>query len=529
MTSLELLTTLAERSFSFAVLICIVLLIRKPVASKFGAHTAYALWLAPFGRLFLPELNILPAPTPQTSETFAAVVAAPQIGTIQQYAPSGPDMVGLAALFALFTWAIIAAGIIARLVIDHIQFMRNAMRASVPSPARVSDLAISIAEEFKTTIKPEQIRIARENIGPFIAGFTKPIIVLPRGFADTYTPREQRLALAHELCHLNRKDLLAQLIARLVVAAQWPNPLAHIALRAFQKDQEAACDVSVLNRYNDRHSATTYASALVKSATNNFQSNNALAMGGPLKERLMAIGNAKRTTSNKLMGSVFAAAFIATGLAATATYGQEEEKEVKKERVIIQTDSDGNVLTEKRIMVINGIEDEVIFDDVSVGGRTQVLEFEGDDGQKRVIRIKDGKKTVRVYNDEGELVTEDVTEIDGESSENVVVFAGESDANTFAFLSGDGKPTHFNAKCNADEGEPVLLEWKDESGDENNKRVEHTVICLTGEDADPEKRVEALRKAIDHIEESAKKEEERRKKMVKELKKQLREIEKEDG
>lgn len=82
--------------------------------------------------------------------------------------------------------------------------------------------------------------------------------------------------------------------------------------------------------------------------------------------------------------------------------------------------------------------------------------------------------------------------------------------------------------CSAEDGEgkPVKLEWSSDEG-EDSEIASHTIICLTGDEAaDPKKRAEALRKAIDHMEEQAKKQEAHHKKMIAGLRKQLRELEK---
>ena len=89
-------------------------------------------------------------------------------------------------------------------------------------------------------------------MGPAVIGVLKPAIFLPRKFETDFTPDEQRFALAHEIAHIARGDLAASFAALLLRAIQWPNPLVHLALKAFKTDQEAACDAYVLSRFK-RH------------------------------------------------------------------------------------------------------------------------------------------------------------------------------------------------------------------------------------------------------------------------------------
>lgn len=81
---------------------------------------------------------------------------------------------------------------------------------------------------------------------PALIGLLRPRVVLPADFEQRFTPAQQRLVLAHEQMHLQRLDNLWTLLATLVVALNWWNPLAWWALRRMRADQELACDAAVL-------------------------------------------------------------------------------------------------------------------------------------------------------------------------------------------------------------------------------------------------------------------------------------------
>ena len=207
--------------------------------------------------------------------------------------------------------------------------------------------------------------------------------------------------------------------------------------------------------------------------------------------------------TRRIVGGAGAALLVAACLTATASNGYASADSADK-RVLIETKSvDADIDVEKQVLIFSGSEDEIIFNDVAVGDRVKVLEFEDDDGKKRVIKVKGSEKIIRITDDSGEVITEQILH---EGGQHLVT--------TSTCVAGE------------DEGEPVILEFKNESGDEANKRIEHTVICLTGVDAEPENRAEAMRKAIDQLEETAKKEEARRKEMIKSLRKQAKELEK---
>ena len=492
MNAPDLLFALAETTFWVGLLVAGVLLIRKPFARFFGARAAYALWLAPALRLFLPEFKILSAPIEHHA---VYAYALRETGPVTPGAASF-DVLGVALAAALFLWFAVAFALIALRLGGQRRATREALAHSETAPAELVDEVAAAAARVGLKTTP-LVRLSNNNRGPMVFGVFRPVVVAPADFMTAYSTGERALALAHECAHIARGDMLARTIAFLLQAAQWPNPVVHIAARAFETDQEAACDAYVLARCRDDDNAVgDYASAIMKSVRGATAPAYALSLGHPLKERLMLLTRTKPSIARRLSGGAGAATLIAAGLAATASYGFAASEVEESEEAV----------TERRVLILKGEEDEVIFDDVEVGDRVRVLEFEGDDGRKRVIRIKGDERIVRVFGENGELLTEDIHA------------TGHHGA-------------HFSASCTngGEDGEPVMLEWRDESGDDGNKRIEHTVICLTGEDADPENRAEALRKAIDRIEADAKEKETRRKEMVKSLRKQLRDIEKSES
>lgn len=490
MSATDLLIGICETSLAVAVLIALVLLIRRPVARVFGARAAYALWLAPVTRLFLPDLNIIPV----KEVTEFKYVTTDIIGALPNAAPiietTSVDWLAFAAAIALFLWVAVAVAWVGLRLGDQRRVLRLARNDSIPAGAALQREANRIARELGLRRLPV-IRLNENESGPLVMGLLQPHVFLPASFETTYDARERRLALAHEFGHIARGDLGVSFAATIFQAAQWPNPLAHVATKAFRTDQEAACDAYVLARCGGANAASVYASAIMKSVRGPEPAYG-LSLGHPLKERLMLLKNSNASLARRFLGGVGAAALITAGLAATASYGYAAADDDKKE-VIVEADPD--VVTEKRVLVFTGVEDEVIFDDVVIGDRVRVMQFDDGEGEHRVIRVHG----------------------DGKGGEDVMKWVSKGDAGSWqdaGCIQADG------------EGEPVMLEFKDESGDEENKFVYHTVICLTGEEAKPENRAAALEKAISEMEDRAKEEEKRRKKMIQSLRKQAKELEK---
>jgi hypothetical protein len=78
------------------------------------------------------------------------------------------------------------------------------------------------------------------------------------------------------------------------------------------------------------------------------------------------------------------------------------------------------------------------------------------------------------------------------------------------------------------DGAPMVFSWKDEDSEGDKKIITHDVICLSGDnESDPKKRAEMLRKTIEHMEESAKRDAERRETMIAKMREELKKAEKE--
>lgn len=91
--------------------------------------------------------------------------------------------------------------------------------------------------------------LLRENIylcdyvcSPFTFGFFCPHIYLPSGMDES----DIEYVIAHEKAHVQRKDHVWKIIAFLILAIYWFNPLSWVAFILFCRDIELACDEKVI-------------------------------------------------------------------------------------------------------------------------------------------------------------------------------------------------------------------------------------------------------------------------------------------
>src|ERR1035438_8814305 len=93
---------------------------------------------------------------------------------------------------------------------------------------------------------PVEIRSSPGLLEPGIVGLFRPVLLLPEGIVDRLTPRQLEAVLAHELCHVRRRDNLFASIHMLVEAIFWFHPLVWWIGARLIEERELACDEEVL-------------------------------------------------------------------------------------------------------------------------------------------------------------------------------------------------------------------------------------------------------------------------------------------
>jgi hypothetical protein len=81
---------------------------------------------------------------------------------------------------------------------------------------------------------------------PLVFGLLRPEIILPRRALESLSPLEQRMALAHELAHVRRRDLWLGWVPVLARAVFFFHPLVRRASHEYALAREEACDAAAL-------------------------------------------------------------------------------------------------------------------------------------------------------------------------------------------------------------------------------------------------------------------------------------------
>ena len=140
---------------------------------------------------------------------------------------------------------------------------------------------------------PVAVRASPGLMEPGVVGWIRPLLLLPQGIAERLSPSEMNAILAHELCHVRRRDNLLALIHMIVETIFWFHPLVWWIGARLIEERECACDEDVVSRGN---APDLYAEAIVKVCKWSAESPLtcvAGVTGGNLKRRIEQIMDAR--------------------------------------------------------------------------------------------------------------------------------------------------------------------------------------------------------------------------------------------
>jgi HEAT repeat protein/beta-lactamase regulating signal transducer with metallopeptidase domain len=198
----------------------------------------------------LPPLTVNPtsnapalthAASPATAEATTRL-ASPEITTA-----GGAPIASIASIpwraILLFTWIAGALVILGRMCLGLGAVLWLSRRTPVVTDAPWLGQARSLAGGLGLS----RVRFLRTRTKtmPMAWGIFRSSVLMPAD-ADTWPAHRLRVVLLHELAHVKRRDCLTHLVAQIVCAAYWFNPLAWMAARRLRTERERACDDLVL-------------------------------------------------------------------------------------------------------------------------------------------------------------------------------------------------------------------------------------------------------------------------------------------
>jgi len=180
---------------------------------------------------------------------------------------------------------------------------------------------------------PIPVLSSSTRVEPGVFGIWKPILVLPAGIANVLTPLQWEGILAHELCHVRRRDNLTAAIHMVVEVIFWFHPMVWWIRTQLVREREQACDEAVVQAGNQPE---VYAEAILDVCKFYLESPLVCVpgvTGADLKRRIQEIianqpGRKLNRSKQALLASAALASLagpIAVGAAARATLLQESD------------------------------------------------------------------------------------------------------------------------------------------------------------------------------------------------------------
>jgi bla regulator protein blaR1 len=109
--------------------------------------------------------------------------------------------------------------------------------------------------------RPIPVVAARTPLEPGVSGIIRPVLLWPTSIAERLDDRQVEAILAHELCHVRRRDNLAAAVHMLVEALFWFHPLVWWIGARLVDERERACDEEVVRLGIEPQ---TYAESILK-------------------------------------------------------------------------------------------------------------------------------------------------------------------------------------------------------------------------------------------------------------------------
>lgn len=312
--------SLLQMSFSGAVFITAVVMIRAAAINKLPKKTFLVLWELVMVRLLIP-FSIPSVFSVYTLVTHGLSSAAlPEVTTDYNMsavegvfaATGGMEQPPADILSSVSLWFIVwCAGMIPAALFFVISYLRCLMEFRTALPVRSHYVEKWL--EQQTLKRPVLVRQSDRISTPLTYGIFRPVILMPKK-TDWKNEKQLQYILTHEYVHIYRYDTVTKLLAACALCVHWFNPFVWVMYRLFNRDIELACDESVIRQFGEK-SKSAYSLMLVNMEAaksgllpfcNNFSKN-------AVEERITAIMKMKKTS----LFAICIAAMLIVGVTTT--------------------------------------------------------------------------------------------------------------------------------------------------------------------------------------------------------------------
>jgi bla regulator protein blaR1 len=136
---------------------------------------------------------------------------------------------------------------------------------------------------------PIPVILSPARLEPGVFGIRNPVLILPEGITDRLTQAQLEAVIAHEMCHVRRRDNLTAAIHMVVEVIFWFHPMVWWIRTRLVAERERSCDEEVVSLTGDPE---VYAEAILNVCKLYFESPLVCVSGvtgSNLKKRIEAI------------------------------------------------------------------------------------------------------------------------------------------------------------------------------------------------------------------------------------------------
>jgi uncharacterized protein (TIGR03435 family) len=210
------------------------------------ARVRYWIWLAASLKFVVPfaalgaignEIEWLAVTTTPVEPAWIAVAAQPMAALVPAVAPTAVDVAAggavVTATLLAGVWIVGLAVVLGHWFVCWLRLDRVVRSATPVSLRQLEGSGI-------------EARLSQSKIEPGVVGVFRPVLILPSGILQRLTPQQLDAVVAHELCHVGRRDNLTAAVHMAVEAVLWFHPLVWWIGARLVDERERACDEAVV-------------------------------------------------------------------------------------------------------------------------------------------------------------------------------------------------------------------------------------------------------------------------------------------
>ena len=244
---------------------------------RYGASLRFWVWLAASLKFFVPfaalvalggygswrSVEVVPyRESPVLIETVGQPFSDDTValGATGPRRPADPRL-GRLPEALLAVWAIGTVVFLTRSLIQWQRVQRVAHGGSLLEEGREVRILRRLEVSGGWSTHPLPLVASDTSLEPGVFGILRPKLLWPRAISERLTDEQLEAVLAHELCHLRRRDNLAAVLHIAVQTVFWFHPLTWWIGARLIDERERACDEEVIRRGSERE---TYAESILK-------------------------------------------------------------------------------------------------------------------------------------------------------------------------------------------------------------------------------------------------------------------------